>query len=178
MKKWVKISLIILGTLIIIFGIWIIINIFSPIIGPNFPEINRDLLKSLQEEIDGNSSILIAILPLDRKIMLEQGSNNGGFAFAVKNNNSEDSRFVYTIKTDSSLNQDCNSLTIKEANSWIFVSIGTINILGESISGRELVLFNIPEDAPLCTIPYILNVTNEYTNESFTDTVYVTITGD
>jgi hypothetical protein len=178
MKKWVKISLIVLGSLIIVGGLWIISNIFSAP-RPGIP-VNQNIVEKLREDINDNKQI--GIFPSERKVILKQGSNKGGFAFAIKNDHLENSRFIYKVNIADTANikEDCNLETKEEAESWILDSQGTM-ILAKKSDNTDyftVVLFEIPEDAPLCTIPYVLNVTNLNSNQSFADTVYVTITED
>jgi hypothetical protein len=117
----------------------------------------------------------LVIYPSDRQVSLKREDDPRGFAFSVKNNDVETADFTYNLEVDSNFDEEkCGSTFSKEkGNDWLLVSSGSFTLgPGNSLDLPELVLFQIPETAPPCTIPYKLEI-NE--GEYSSATVYVTI---
>jgi len=103
----------------------------------------------------------IVIYPTSRQISIKKGDEPRGFAFSVKNTGTEDREFGYTVKADPNFNYDqCGSgFTSTKADSWLLTKSGSFSIVkGNSLDLPELVLINIPDDAPLCVVSYIVDV--------------------
>ncbi|MEK6882156.1 MAG: hypothetical protein AABY22_21240, partial [Nanoarchaeota archaeon] len=123
----------------------------------------------------------IALYPNDARVSIEQGKQNEGFAFALRNNNREPTDFVYTVEADPEydVRRKCSStLTAREVNDWIINPSGSITLgPNEKQEQPELVLFDIPEDAPGCTIPFKLDVKIKGGEFYSSAKVFVTVTG-
>ena len=135
----------------------------------------QDEIKKLFAE-EGKS---ITIYPASRQINIRKGDDPSGFAFSVQNKNLEAITFRYTVKADPEFdfNKCGNSFTATRANSWMIISSGSFT-LGGGIRAEdlELILFDIPETAPSCTIPYRIDVEDvEGVVVPFGTKVFVTI---
>lgn len=161
---------------VMVLGLVLITNILS---GANTSvTVIDDKVKSEINNIFKNEGASLAFSPSDRRVTLEQGSNNRGFAFSINNKETTEGKFVYRVFIDPNfdLTEKCGQITLREAESWLLISTGTINIPRSSSNSDnpELILFSIPETAPKCTIPYTINVMKN--GQTYSETkVYVTI---
>lgn len=122
-------------------------------------EIN-DRVRGEIDKLFGDNSSKLGFVPANRIISLTPGSRNKGFAFSVKNIQEEDSQFNSTVYPDPSYDLTANcGITIKQAENWIVNPSDTLNLLRDSsMDVPVLVLFSIPETAPECNIPYVLEI--------------------
>lgn len=99
----------------------------------------------------------IVILPPSRRINLEKGTRGEGFAFSIRNVETEAAKFSYQIEATET---DCSSLSVEEANSYLALGKqGNVNIPAGSIMDNPiLVTFNIPETAPPCSSKYTISL--------------------
>lgn len=133
----------------------------------------QDEIKKLFAE-EGKS---LVVYPSSRQINLNKGDDPSGFAFSVENKNLENRLFTYNVEADPNFdfNKCGSSFTAATANSWMIISSGSFDLRGGARTEiPELILFNIPETAPTCTIPYKLDV--ESGGDPYSGTkVFVTI---
>jgi len=122
----------------------------------------------------------IAVYPSSRQFTIEKtDEGNSGFAFSVKNIGLEENSFSYSIQVDPNFDiKKCGTtFNAERGNSWLIS--GTSQTIGSIAPGNkmdlpEIVLLNIPEDAPPCTIPYLLEI--KAGSESYASTkVFLTI---
>lgn len=124
--------------------------------------------KGVEDEINklfSDSDAKISIYPSSRKIEIKQRTQGDGFAFSVRNVDLETKDFAYTIEVDPNFDiQDKCRINIQEAESWLDIDSGSF-ILGRSAQMERadipLVTFTMPENAPACTIPYRIIVSDE-----------------
>ena len=134
------------------------------------------MLRQINNIFKDNTAIL-AISPSDKKVKIAQGAQAEGFAFAVNNQNTEAVQLNYKVYVDPryDLTRQCGQITTREVESWLITNADSLNIPRSSKSQTVLILFNIPKTAPICTIPYTLDVMNK--GELYVeDKIFVTIT--
>tara|TARA_Y100000310_G_C20402339_1_gene678023 strand:- start:143 stop:700 length:558 start_codon:yes stop_codon:yes gene_type:complete len=117
-------------------------------------------VKSEIQKIFSNEGSKIAVYPTSRKITIKQGAKSEGFAFSIKNIGVDQKTFSYTLVADQAFNYQCGTgFTYQNAGAWISAGSGSFTLLGgTSLDLPELVLFNIPREAPPCTVKYNLEV--------------------
>ena len=165
---------IVLLVTVLILGLVLVRNIFSS---------GTDAISDIDSAVKGGIRKLFAdegktlvIYPPSRQITIEAGDDPGGFVFSVKNNDVEIRDFTYSVGAEPSFDfSKCGStFTESRANSWLLVNSGGFSLgPGRDLELPELVLFDIPETAPPCTIPYGLDILG--TGNPLGTTVYVTI---
>lgn len=153
------IVVLVLAMSMLILGLILVNSIFS---GAKY---NVDTINSkVQDEIgnlfseDGRSVVYLA----SHAANVKQGEA-WGVAFAIRNNvagTSQTGKFSYEV-TVSDLSADCKGLSKESAASWIKARrTDTVN-LSPGQTGFFLVRLVIPEDAPLCIVPYTITVTKD-----------------
>ncbi len=160
---------------VLVMGIFLVQRIFKSATGAVDAvdsEVQSEIRKLFADE-----GATLAIYPTSRQITLKKGDDPKGFAFSVKNVNIESIDFTYTIEADPAFDfTKCGStFTASRANSWLIVDAGSFSLgPGNDLELPELVLFNIPESAPPCTLPYKIDI--DTTSEYYTGTkIFVTI---
>jgi hypothetical protein len=139
-------------------------------------QINDKVTSEIDNLFITDEKTKLSFSPNDRKIKLEQDSLGLGFAFNVRNNDNEAKRFRYTVAVDPAFEiRDKCSINAREADQWPDITSGSLELgVRERLEEPELILFTIPENAPQCTIPYIVRVTSD--GEFYTQgKVFVTI---
>ena len=165
------IVVIVLAMSMLIFGLILIRNIFSG--GTDaITAINQGVTNEISKMFsDPNQKV--AIMPQTRRITLKQGSRGAGIALSIKNVENNDNDFTYTIGVDQTFDSEtrCNGFTKEEINSWLDLDSGAISLgRGETLSQPDLISFTLPELAPLCNIPFRVQVNYArgiYTTSSF-----------
>ena len=118
---------------------------------------------SVQNEIQklfAEEGKLIVIYPTSRQITLKKGKDPSGFAFSIRNPD-EGKDFTYSIQADPAYDYTrCGtSFNMEKANKFLLVPSGSFFVkTGSNLDLPGLVLFEIPDTAPLCTIPYTLKI--------------------
>ena len=114
-----------------------------------------------------DSSRRIVVYPPSRLITIKKGNQDYlGFAFSIRNLETEKQTFNYEVKTDG--NSECK-VSAQEALSWIKAGgSGSVAIpASSSMENAEFVRFLIPDTAPACLIRYNVEVNNgDYTSIS------------
>ncbi len=116
----------------------------------------------------------LAIYPASRQISLTRGETPKGFAFSVKNNGVESADFSYSLTaTDTA---SCGTTFTKEtADAIVLGGSGTFSLgPGDKLDLPILILFNVPESAPPCTITYYIDIKKAGTTYSGTN-IFVTL---
>lgn len=114
----------------------------------------------------------LAVYPASRGITIKKGEVPKGFAFSVKNPETEVASFTYDLLAGDITS--CGSAFTKEkAGSYVLGGSGTFE-LGASgqLDLPVLIKFNVPESAPSCTIVYNLQISGGLTTSA---TIFVTI---
>lgn len=126
-----------------------------------------------------NSDKKLVFYPSARTIEIKQRTQGQGFAFSLRNLGIEDKEYTYTVGVDSAfdIKEQCGSDTdMDEANSWLIVDSGSISLgKGAIMEEPELILFNIPENAPPCTIPYAVNIKEKSGTAYTSGKIYLTV---
>jgi hypothetical protein len=100
----------------------------------------------------------LAVYPASRQITIKKGDVPKGFAFSIKNPDTESASFSYSMTASDFLS--CGSTFSKEkAEAFVLGGTGTFN-LGPSaqLDLPVLIKFNVPESSPSCTIIYYLGI--------------------
>lgn len=152
------IVIIVLAMSMLILGLILVRDIFSGSTEA-VDAINKGVISEINKLFtDDNKKI--AISPSTQEISIKQGARSQGFAFSVRNNNIEEKSFSFVVEVDPDFNiqQKCQ-IGYSEANSWAIIDSGSFTLgPGQKMDDPELVLFNLPENAPPCTIPYRLDI--------------------
>ena len=153
------IVIVVLAMSMLILGLMLVRSIFSGSTDA-VESINKAVVDQINK-IFTKSDNRLAIAPPSRIITLKQGSSTKGFAFSVRNKETTEQKFTFTIGLDPSFNikTKCPGLTKKEADSWVSRPDGSFSLPpGAQLENTILVLFEIPETAPPCTLPYNIEV--------------------
>lgn len=146
---------IVLSVTVLVLGLVLVRQIFSTGTGA-INGIDAEVQNQIQKLFDEEGSRL-AMFPASRRVSLDQGDSDKGFAFAINNKDSTSSAFTYEVTASDIGN--CEGLTTEDASSWVLGGSGeTGTIRSGDVFGPHLVTFTIPETAPLCTIEYMINV--------------------
>lgn len=162
------IVILVIGMAMLILGLVLVRTIFTGA-KYNVDSLNdkvRGEIGKLFEE-DGKSVVYLA----EHKAEPSQG-DEWGVAFAIKNvekGTSTASTFTYEVKAKD-LSKDCKGLTPQKADEWIKArKTGTMTIAPGDIE-PVIVRFSIPADAPLCIVPYDIEIKKDggiYTRDFF-----------
>ena len=173
------IVILVLAMSMLILGLVLVKNIFGTAQGA-ISGIDKGVRKAITDMF-AEPDKKMAIYPSDRKISIKQRTQGDGFAFSIRNTDIQEATYKYDIESDPDfeIKKKCN-IDWKTANSWLLMSSGTIRLASSSVmENPELVLFNIPENAPACTIPYTITVKygsgSSGTGLYVSDKVYLTI---
>lgn len=158
---------------VLILGIFLVQKIFSGS-SDAIDSINNQVINEINGIFE-NPAAKISVAPNDRSITLDKGDETPkGFAFSVKNTDTTDHSYTFTVLANDVSN--CGgSFTTQEANTYVLGGTGNFNLgRGSTLELPRLVKFDLPESAPPCTIVYQLDVKqngNSYTGAD----VFVTI---
>ena len=156
---------------VLVLGIFLVNKIFD--VGTNaIDSIGTEVENEIQKLFSADGKRL-AVYPTSRDIKVKKGDDPKGFAFAVKNIDSEDGTFTYdVIAGDVSR---CNSLTKTEAENFLMSGSGSFSLgSGNSLEPSRLVKLDIPKTANLCTFIYVLEIEKDG-NPYATADIFVTI---
>ncbi len=173
MKKSVVAVIIIVLVLI---GVWAYFSIFRKHIAP---EIKVEPTCTTLEGFNSypwsgfdNDSIRINIEERDDKkltlcppgvLKIKRGSDDEkAFSFILRNLNREPTDFTYIVEVEPEYNvtAKCSRTLNKEiVNGWIINPAGSISLEpGQKSENPEIILLDIPNDAPLCILPLRITV--------------------
>jgi len=145
---------------VLILGLILVRTIFSGAVN-NINSIDQVVKEEINKLFAEDDSRKIVVYPSTRKIFLEKGNDEGaGFAFAIRNVETTEGEFSYTVSVnDPNIRNNCN-INVQEAEKWIVLGgSGKITIPpGTIMLDPELVIFEIPDNAPPCWIRYGINV--------------------
>ncbi len=163
------IVIIVIAMSMLILGLILVKNIFTGSIY-NVKSINDKVKEEINNLFDKGEDKSIVYLS-ERKAEVEQGAE-WGVAFAFRNletGTTQDSTFSYEVVA-SDLGTDCKGLTKAQAESWIKSRRSNSLSLPPGDKYHTIARFQIPEDAPLCIIPFNIEVKKDgaiYTTDFF-----------
>ncbi len=148
---------IVLLVMVLILGGYFVNKIFFSATG-SIDQIDTAVKSEINKLFSEDNTRKIVIFPSSRQISLEKGQQGSGFAFSIRNVETEAATFTYTIQATET---SCpNSLSTAQADSFIALGkTGTAQISAGSImENPKLVTFSIPETAPPCLIAYTITM--------------------
>jgi len=150
--------IIVLAMSMLIFGMILLKDIFKGASGA-IDNVNKGVINEI-DDLFADKGAKLAIAPSTRKISIEQGKGNKGFAFSVRNINNDERTFTFTVEVDNNFGiQTKCKISGREANEWVLIPSGSFTLgPGEKHQLPELITFEIPIDAPICTIPYKISI--------------------
>jgi hypothetical protein len=162
---------------VLVLGLFLVQRVFSS--GTSAIDSIDDQVQNEIQKLFSEEGRTLAVYPSSRDITIKSGDTPKGFAFSIKNKDTEPADYTYEVFAQPSFDFSgkCGStMTEQRANSYLLLSSGNINNLGpgEEMELPQLVRFSVPESSPPCTIPYKLEVTKVGGSSQGTD-VYVTI---
>ena len=148
---------------VLVLGVFLIQRIFSSATGA-IDQVDTEIQGEIQK-LFANEDTALVVYPASRQITLKKGDDPRGFAFSFKNRGVESRDYTYNIEAEPTFkfSEKCgSSFTASQANSWPLTTSGSFSLgPGNSLELPELVLFDIPDTAPPCTIPFKVNIQNE-----------------
>ena len=146
---------IVLLMVVLVLGIFLVQKIFRS--GTNAVDSIDAEVQSQIQKLFAEEGRELAVYPTSRRISLKQGESDKGFAFSIRNTGRSASTFEYKIEATDV--RDCLNIDKEEATRWVLGGTGGIQNLapGATLEAR-LVTFIIPDNAPLCTLEYTLEV--------------------
>lgn len=161
---------------VLVLGIFLVQNIFGgsqDAVDAINTQVQNEINKLFSEE--GKS---VAVYPGSREVSVNKGDSPKGFAFSINNKDVEMHTYTYEVRALESFDfaGRCGSaMTMARANGYLLASKGTVRLAASSqMEIPELVMYQIPESASSCTIPYKLMIDDE--NGPYQDvTIFVTI---
>ncbi len=164
----------------LVLGIVLIQKIFSASTSA-VGQIDDKIKSQINTLFDKDDTRKISLYPNDAKISIKQGTQNEGFFFALRNLNREPTDFTYTIEVDPEhdIRKKCSStLSARDVNDWIINPAGSISLgPNQRQENPELILFDIPDSAPGCTIPFKITVKTKGAGNYDSAKMFVTVVG-
>jgi len=160
---------IVLAMSMLILGLVLVKNIFTSSIY-NVKSIN-DKVKGEIGKLFNEEGKKTVVYLADSKAEVDQGGD-WGVAFAIKNiekGTTKSSIFNYRV-TSGDISGDCKGLSKSEAENWIKARQTNTITLDPGEMSPNIIRFSIPETAPLCIVPYNIEVTKDgqqYANDFF-----------
>ena len=157
---------------VLVLGIFLVQKIFRS---------GTNAIDTLDSEIQNQISKLfaeddkkLAVYPTSRELTIKKGDEPKGFAFSVRNDDTEEADFTYDVLAQDA--SSCGStLNEEEANDFLLSGSGSFSLgPGNTLDLARLVKFDVPESAPPCTIVYNLEVDKGAEAYSSAD-IFVTI---
>jgi len=154
------IVILVLAMSMLILGLILVRTIFSSATDA-ITEIDKGVRDAITKTF-ADSDKKLAIYPSARTIEIKQRTQGQGFAFSLRNNELETVNFVYKIYVDPEYDiQDKCKINAAEAEDWLISDSGSITLgRGAVMEDPELIKFNIPDDAPPCTVIYKVDINN------------------
>lgn len=161
---------------VLVLGIFMVQRIFTSSTGA-IDQIDSQMENEINKLFSEEGKSLV-VFPSSRKVELKKGDDAKGFAFSINNKDVNDATFTYTVSALDSFDfvGRCGSgMTKSRADGYLVDASGLVSLSGSMAQEiPELILFEVPDVAPSCTIPYILDVKKEEGN-FLSAKVYVTI---
>lgn len=141
----------------LILGLVLVRTIFRGSI-ENINSIDQSVKNEINKLFSEDDSRKVVVFPPTRDISIKKGES-GGFGFSIKNTDSSDASFSYTVKV-LEVSDDCK-MSESQAENLIILGKSGDNIQipsGNSLEDPVLVRFNVPDSASLCNIRYGIDV--------------------
>ncbi|MBW6442547.1 hypothetical protein K0A97_02065 [Patescibacteria group bacterium] len=152
--------IVVLAMVLLVLGVFFIQRIFGS--ATNAIDSIDSQVQSEIQKLFADEAHILAVYPTSREVILKKGDRKG-FAFSIRNSQNEARLFEYEIEAVESydFSGKCGSSFSKaQADYWMVISSGSFNLAGAATSTLpELILFDIPEEAPSCSIPYRIDIT-------------------
>jgi hypothetical protein len=164
MKKWLKISLIVLGVIILLSILGILISNFSLSEGGRYNSIPVSPDEEISEIINElfGSDEKVVIYPTSEKIEIRQG-DQGYFVLGIKNvlNNFEQLNFSYKITPTSKVQEDCGT-SDSDVLSLFIAGTGYNSDITIATGDYYLakILLENPKDGLECIVRFRIDVKN------------------
>ncbi len=164
---------IVLLMVVLVMGIILIRSIFGGSTDA-VEAINTQIIDEINKAFSDNTKIL-SIAPSDRTITLYKDKEPAGFAFSVRNKETNPIKLFYEVEAVDVTK--CGGITIDDTNEWLLAGKGSFSLdTGTTLDMPRLVKFVLPENAPPCTMVYELTIFKENSAVDYTSTqIIVTI---
>jgi hypothetical protein len=169
---------IVLLVMVLILGGYFVQKIFFSA-GSSLDAIDESVKGEISKLFSEDNTKRLVIFPASRRIELEKGQSESGFAISIRNVGNAEDTFSYTIEA---VETSCQELSVTAATGMISLNRQRQGIripAGSIMSEPFLVTFNIPETAPPCQVTYSINIENSAgIYISSVDVAYLTILSD
>jgi len=147
---------IVLVVIVMVLGIFFVQRIFSS--GTNAIDSIDSQVQSEINKLFADEGGKFAVYPTSRQLTVRKGDDPRGFAFSVKNDINQDAQFTYAV-TAEDFTSCGTTMTKQRAEGFFLGGTGSFNLgPSSSLDLPRLVLFEVPDSAPECTIIYNINV--------------------
>ncbi len=147
---------------VLVLGLVLIKSIFDT--GTTAIDSIDDAVQGQIQKLFAEEGKKLVVYPVSKQITIEKKDKKpSGFAFSVKNLDTDSQDFTYSIEVDNNFDTSkCgSSFTTEKGNSWLLIDSGSFTLGGgDPMDSPALALLDIPETAPPCTIPYKLTITD------------------
>ena len=164
--------IIVLSMVVLVLGIFFIQKIFF--VGTNaIDTIDTQVQSEMQKLFGSDDAKRVVMYPTSQRLKIKQGAIDEGFAFSLRNLDSEMASFTFDVlATDTS---NCPGITEEVATNYLIGRSGGITNLNSGDTFNRLVTFIFSEATPLCTMEYELDIKREdesnYDNLNFFVTI-------
>lgn len=150
------IVVIVLAMSMLILGIVLVRNIFSS--GTSAVDASHEQVMNQISQMFGND-MKVGIVPTTGKVRIKQGTSDG-LRVAIKNliKGSEGQSAIFSYETIITEIEPSCSLTEQEIYSWMLGKSENNMIIPVGGSDSPSIIFNVPENAELCTFTIKVNV--------------------
>ena len=142
---------------VLILGLVLTRTIFKSSV-ENINSIDQAVKNEINKLFSEDSTRKVIVYPAARAITIKKGTS-GGFGFAIRNTDTTNGTFSYTVESTGS--NTCNMPKETADKLIIFGSSGDTGEIGSgdaNVENAVLVTYDIPSTNPLCKIRYVLNV--------------------
>ncbi|MBI2045741.1 hypothetical protein HYT23_06795 [Candidatus Pacearchaeota archaeon] len=147
---------IVLLMVVLVMGIILIRNIFGGSTDA-VEAINSEVIDEINKAFSDDTRIL-SIAPGDRTITLDRDKEPAGFAFSIRNRETNPIEISYKVEAVD-ISKCGDGFSIPEANEYLLGGGGTFSLdTGTTLSLPILVKYVIPRNAPPCTMIYKLTI--------------------
>lgn len=148
--------IIVLAMSMLILGLVLIRNIFKGATD-SVDEINEGVSSEIKKLFQDESDKSVIRLS-GSEAVIEQGSQFG-FVLGVRNNDATLPKdFTYDIVYIGATPSECHSLGSTTFEPWVAFPLGTLSGVDKGEIEEEIIRITIPEDAPLCTAQFKINI--------------------
>lgn len=162
---------------VLVLGIFLVQNIFDT--GTSAVESIDNQMQNEINKMFSDEGREFVIYPDSREVDLKRKDDPKGFAIAVDNKNNEEKTYEFELFALPSYDfQGRCGISEDTANSYLLYSEGDFSLGANqnNLQNAEYIKFDVPENAPRCTIPYRVELEYEDSGEAFQETtVYLNI---